>query len=130
MVWRRSVGPIQTTWIEEARLVARGDSPGRTRDQFGAAVSISGNLIAVGAPARHQAYVFRRDGETWVREAALGALEAVNYGASVALRGDRLVVGAPNTAGTKSGLIGADELPSAAYVLAACPARRQVSLDS
>jgi hypothetical protein len=72
--------------------------------QFGVAVAADGNAVAVGAPgpSNHTApghvYVFRRAGTTWTQEADLTALVPTftdEFGASVALANNTLVVGAP-----------------------------------
>ena len=69
-------------------------------------------------------YVFRRSGTSWAQEAYVKASNTVTFGqfgASVALQDNTLVVGAPGEAGGSSGLNGdqADQsrpLSGAAYV--------------
>lgn len=95
-VFRRS----GTTWVEEQKLVA---SQGSASDNFGASVSISGDYIVVGASQDDDngsrsgsAYVFGRSGTTWVQQklrASDGAADDY-FGNSVAVSGDRAVVGA------------------------------------
>ncbi|QJE94659.1 FG-GAP repeat protein [Luteolibacter luteus] len=109
-----------TTWSQQAYLKASNTQFG---DAFGYAVTISGDLVVVGAPyedsssrtinsgqnnndveAAGAAYVFTRSGTTWSQEAYLKALNTggwdpsnVTYdqfGCAVALSGDTLVVGA------------------------------------
>lgn len=91
-----------TSWVEEAILVA----PGAVEfDNFGYAVAINGDRIAVGAPfedlgegTKGSVYVFKHNGSTWVQEARIRPLDDdtnKGFGLSVALRGDELVVGAP-----------------------------------
>ncbi|MCH7596636.1 MAG: FG-GAP repeat protein [Planctomycetes bacterium] len=72
---------------------------------FGRAVAISGDWIAVGAPDDDQfadesgaVYVFRRDGTRWVYHEKLKGLILAgdNMGYSVAMHGDWIVAGAPN----------------------------------
>jgi hypothetical protein len=87
-------------WFEEAKLTASGSS-----NQFGRAASISGDRALVGAQ-NNSAYVFRLDNsgtpqnpddDGWVQEAKLvasDAAEAAEFGYSVALSGDRALVGA------------------------------------
>lgn len=80
-------------------------------DLFGAAVSLSANTLAVGAPgqAAGAVYVFTHDGLVWSLQQKLVAtppLPAERFGASLALAGDRLAVGAP----------GADANAGAVYV--------------
>ena len=89
-------------WIEVAKLLA---SDGAAGDVFGASVSISGDRILVGAygdddngSLSGSAYVFERDGSgTWIQVDKLTASDAAfedNFGISVGIAGDRLVVGA------------------------------------
>jgi hypothetical protein len=90
-------------------------SDGAFSDTFGSAVAISGDTAVVGAPRddhavnaewdKGSAYVFERDagGEgAWGEVAKLTASDAAEndfFGASVAMDGDRLVVGAWNDDG-------------------------------
>ncbi|MGH9838558.1 MAG: putative Ig domain-containing protein [Blastocatellia bacterium] len=96
---------------------------GAKDDEFGSAVALSGNTAVVGAPSddvthtdQGTAYVFVRNGATqpvWTQQARLNALDGAaydNFGFSVALSGDTLVVGAP------SDTIGANEYQGSAYV--------------
>jgi uncharacterized repeat protein (TIGR01451 family) len=100
-------------WKQTAKLLA-GD--GRAFDEFGSAVAIRGdeNEIVIGAPFADDltalrnfgaAYVYRRDSaarDGWTLEAN-GKLTAadtiqgdnIQFGAAVAIRGNRIVVGAP-----------------------------------
>ncbi len=85
-------------WGEEAELIPSGSF---LRDYFGASVSISGDLIAVGAPGGEfdpsQVYVFRRDGATWTEEAVLVGDDTDYddaFGRAVSANGDLVVVGA------------------------------------
>lgn len=74
-------------------------------DQFGAAVAIEGDRMAVGAPGSNEwafdggvVHVFQRDGEGWRRDAVLAPDEPVAHGAFgrvLALHGDILAIGAP-----------------------------------
>lgn len=74
--------------------------------RFGSAIAADQDLLVVGAPgpaddsASGRAYVFRRTGTTWTEKSVLTAPSPTNgdnFGASVALRGDRIVVGAPRS---------------------------------
>ena len=90
------------SWGTEADLSLGGGS-----DRLGHAVAIEGNVAVVGAPhsdaqGSHSgaAYVFRYDGSTWKNEAQLLAFDGAEYeddlfGSSVAIYGDRIIVGAP-----------------------------------
>ncbi|HEX7003636.1 MAG TPA: hypothetical protein VF168_05585 [Trueperaceae bacterium] len=74
-------------------------------DEFGHSVAIDGDRLVVGARGDDTAganagavHVFERIGTEWVATASLLAPDAVDddgFGASVALEGDRLVVGSP-----------------------------------
>ena len=106
-----------TTWSPDAYLKA---SNTLAQDQFGFSVSVSGATAAIGAhgedttaPSSGAAYVFVRDGTGWSQQALLKASNAGafdEFGASVAVEGDRIVVGARNEA---SGLQGHPENNSA-----------------
>lgn len=101
-----------TAWIREDQLVA---SDTAFSDYFGNSVSISDNLVIVGAPYHPDgpstvgaAYVFRREGTEWVQEAKLLASDAADddfFGRSVSISGQFAVVGAPGNddAGFSSG---------------------------
>jgi len=91
-----------STWNTEAILTA---SDFATFDRFGIAVAIDGNTIVIGADRNDDAgsnsgsaYVFVRTGTTWTQQAKLTALDADigdNFGGSVAIEGDTIVIGAP-----------------------------------
>ena len=105
-----------TTWSQEAYLKASNAEAG---DGYGYAVSISGDTIVVGAYREYSsqstitngttsstdnsyslsgaAYVYKRSGTIWSQEAYLKASNANSsdqYGQSVSISGDTLVVGA------------------------------------
>ena len=99
-----------TNWVQEAYLKASNTD---AYDQFGHAVAISGNTIVVGAnyessafpgisgdnsaPRAGAAYVFTRSGSNWSQQAYLKASNTSaedRFGESVAISGDRVVVGA------------------------------------
>jgi hypothetical protein len=82
-----------------------------TGSRFGSAVAADQQLLVVGAPgpadesAPGHAYVFRRTGTAWVEVAVLQAASPANgdhFGASVAVRDQRIVIGAPRS-GTTAG---------------------------
>lgn len=90
--------PHLTDWTEEAKLVAGSGSSG---GYFGYSVSIDGQYAVVGAVGENDhsgaAYVFVRDGDTWTQQARLvaGDREAGdNFGYSVSIRGNTVLVGA------------------------------------
>jgi len=85
--------------------------------QFGYSVALSGNTIAVGGQNTHAAYIFVKPGATWtnmtettrvVSPAGAGIDDYFSY--SVALVGDTLVAGAPQTT------VGANANQGAVYV--------------
>jgi ketosteroid isomerase-like protein len=88
------------TWLEEAYL-----KPSNLwrYDEFGSSVAVSGDIVAVGVSRKEvlsgRVYLFRQQGDgNWLEEAYLEASnsEMTDYfGFSVALSGDRLIVGAP-----------------------------------
>jgi hypothetical protein len=90
-----------TAWVQEAKLTSGDLSVGAN---LGAAVSISGDTVAVGAPFDSErgilagaAYVFRHGPSGWLQEAKLTASDASDvtfFGSSVAVSGDTVVVGA------------------------------------
>jgi len=89
------------SWIEEQKLTAPG---GNARDRFGFSVSISGDYAIVGADGEEDngfdsgaAYVFRREGTTWIMEQKLRPSDVAlgdHFGYSVSISGDYCVVGA------------------------------------
>ncbi len=105
-VFTRSGG----VWNQQALLKA---SHGETDDRFGNSVAISGDILVVGAPEEDSgantgwadnsatnagaAYIFIRNAGVWSQRAyvkASNAEEGDNFGSSVAISGDTLVVGA------------------------------------
>jgi hypothetical protein len=89
-------------WTQEQKLEA---SDMAATDFFATSVSISGSVIASGAPfnddtavSTGSVYMFRYDGATWIEEAKLNADDATasdQFGTAVALDGEVLAVGAP-----------------------------------
>jgi hypothetical protein len=99
-----------TVWVQQAKLTA---SDGAMHDLFGASISISGDTIVVGSfgnggPLVKRlgcAYVFVRQGTTWVEEAKLTASDATEYdwfGGSVSMSGDTVVIGAHGDGGPEA----------------------------
>lgn len=96
-VFRRDPGG----WVQDALL---GASDGQSGDEFGSAVALDGDALAVGAMRDDDlgdnagaAYVFRRVDGAWVEEAKLHAFDGQvqdEFGFSIDISGDRLVVGA------------------------------------
>jgi len=90
-----------TNWVEQQKLLA---SDGATYDQFGISVSISGDFALVGAllddvngTYSGSAYIFKRDGTSWVEQQKLTASDGADgdwFGSSVSISGDFALVGA------------------------------------
>lgn len=113
-------------WLPQAYLKAAN---AHAADSFGAAVAISGETMVVGVPGESSAettitngatassdhsaasagavFVYVRSGSTWSQQAYIKAGNAAagdQFGTSVAIDGDTLVVGAPFEDGTGSGI--------------------------
>jgi hypothetical protein len=88
------------TWVQEAKLLA---SDGVPFDHFGCSTSLSGNTAVIGAAvssdsgwASGSAYVFRREGSTWLEQAKLLASDGTQhdmFGWSVSASGDVALIG-------------------------------------
>jgi YD repeat-containing protein len=89
-------------WVQHAKLVP---NDGEANEYFGKTVSISGDHVVIGAHLDNHidlnagsAYVFRREGENWVQlqPKLIGddTSRNDNFGWSVAISGDILVIGA------------------------------------
>jgi hypothetical protein len=98
-----SASPSVRLALRRARLVA---ADGADRDNLGYSVGISGNVVVAGArsddnEAGHlagAAYVFVPTPSGWIQQAKLMASDARDYdefGSSVAIDGDTIIVGAP-----------------------------------
>jgi hypothetical protein len=100
------------SWVQQAKLLA---SDGAIEDYFGYSVSISGDYAIVGARGDDDkgidsgsAYIFKRDGASWVQQQKLTAADGASYdyfGFSVSISGDLAIVGAyrDDDKGTDSG---------------------------
>ncbi|HQZ81738.1 MAG TPA: FG-GAP repeat protein [Pyrinomonadaceae bacterium] len=93
---------LGTGWTQEAQEAA---SDGAGADHLGSSVAISGDTAVVGAPGddagansdQGSAYVFVRSGAGWAEQAhlfATGGASGDNFGASVAIYRDTVIVGA------------------------------------
>ncbi len=90
-----------TTWTQEAKLTA---SDGAAYDYFGVNTSIDGDTVVISASYDDDnsfdsgsVYVFTRSGTTWTQEAKLTPTDGAaydNFGKSVSIEGDTVVVGA------------------------------------
>ncbi len=100
------------TWIEEVKLTA---SLPEFADGFGGPVAASDDVVIVGGTGRSgtglitgAAYVFRFDGTMWTEEAVLIASDAAvhgEFGAAVAIDGNRAVIGSPGDNSTGSAYV-------------------------
>jgi choice-of-anchor B domain-containing protein len=96
-------------WSESGILSAKDGTLG---DGFGTALAAEGNILVVGAPgaeAGGAVYVYERgSGGRWAERARLtpaSAAEGDQFGASVALKGRVLLVGAPGREGEKGAVV-------------------------
>ena len=133
-----------STWSQQAYLKPGANGTATTWELFGSAVAVRGDLVAVGAPGEASSttginsvpnasaayagavYVYARSGSTWAYEAYLKPLQVGTtqagdrFGATVALSGQTLVVGAPYEDSSTTGVDSvANELATdagAAYV--------------
>ncbi|MCH7638004.1 MAG: T9SS type A sorting domain-containing protein [Bacteroidetes bacterium] len=129
-------------WQEEQKLIA---SDGVEGDQFGHSVSVSGNVLLVGARSEDDngsgsgsAYVFRWNGVMWVEEQKLVASDGAEldgFGTTVSMSGNVALVGAPGDYDKRTGGGSAyvyegitvdieepvDDLPAQAVLAAAYP---------
>jgi hypothetical protein len=101
-------------WTEQARLLP---SDGASGDNFGQSVSVSGDTVAIGSPFNDTganndqgaAYVFTRSGSIWIQSklTAGDGTSGDNFGQTVALQNDTLLVGATNADSTAASGSGA-----------------------
>ena len=91
------------TWTQQPRLTA---NDGAANDFFGDAIALSGDTLAVGAHAadisgmadQGAVYVYARQGASWLLQWKLFASDGEafdEFGASVAVSGDNVLIGAP-----------------------------------
>jgi len=111
-------GEAQVAHATSAVLVASNEtkihaSDGAANDHLGRAVGISGDTIALGVPddstglsGNGSVRVFVRSGTTWAPQAMLTAVVA-KLGSSVAIDGDTVIAGAPQTWSSSSSWAGA-----------------------
>lgn len=89
-------------WTQQQRLAPFNPSNG---DYFGASVSLAGETLAIGTSEtigfnanQGATYIFTRNGVTWSQQAKLLASDGEasdSFGASVALSGESVLIGAP-----------------------------------
>ena len=103
VVWKDRNDPLTTAYqllqLPETRLTA---DDGAANDEFGVSVAIDGDTAVVGTPGDDDggaAYVYTRDAKGfWLQVAKLTASDRADgdeFGASVVVDGDTIVVGAP-----------------------------------
>jgi hypothetical protein len=93
------------TWTQQVKLLPADGDDG---DQFGRSVALEGDTAVIGAPddddngeESGSVYVYIRTGSTWTQQAKLhpsGGAAGDQFGRSVALDGDTLVIGTPEEA--------------------------------
>ena len=135
-----------TTWSQQAYLKPVAIGTTQTGDQFGISVAVSGDTVVVGANGEDSsttgvnstpnesasssgaAYVFGRSGTVWTQQAylkpgAVGTTQAGdNFGTSVAVSGDTVVVGANGEDSSTTGVnsspndVGSANTSGAAYI--------------
>jgi len=133
-----------SNWSQQAYLKASNTGGGVSPapgDNFGYAVAVSGNTVVIGAYAEDSyatgvngyqnndlfvdsgaAYVFVRSGSSWSQQAYLKASNTElgdNFGLTVAVSGDTVVVGARNDDSAATGINGNEQDNSAANAGAA-----------
>ncbi|MCB1120166.1 MAG: FG-GAP repeat protein [Verrucomicrobiae bacterium] len=107
-----------TNWSLQQKLTA---SDGTAQNDFGSSVSIQGDTILVGAPAKTigsniqqgKVYVFTRSGKVWTERQGLLAGDGGSqdhFGNSVSLDGDRAIIGASEDT------IGSNTFQGSAYI--------------
>jgi len=100
-------------WTQQQKLVA---SDATAADNFGHSVAIDGDTIAIGAlqktigglPNAGAVYIFTRSGGTWSQQQRLTATTPVNggnFGASVAIDGDTMMIGSQFGGGSLYGAV-------------------------
>ena len=127
-----------TTWGQQAYLKASNTA---ASDEFGSSVAISGDTVVIGATFEDSnataingdqtnnsassagaAYVFARNGSTWSQQAYLKASNtnaSDQFGSSVAVSGDTVVVGANGEDSNATGINGDQTNNSASFAGAA-----------
>jgi hypothetical protein len=84
--------PSGSSLVQTAMMFPPSPTSGSS---FGAALGVSGNTLAVGAPGRGTTVVYTRSGPSWVFQDELGVPGEV-IGSALALDGDTLVLGVPS----------------------------------
>lgn len=91
---------VGSAWSQRKKF--SGDSAG---DNFGSAVAIDGNTLSIGSPGSNgdsgEIYVYTGSGSSWSLQETLGSpvpVEDGQFGTSVELSGNRMVIGEPGNA--------------------------------
>ena len=122
--------PTGSSWASTSTAAKLTASDGEAGDYFGNSVAIDGDTIVVGAPGNQNtvdgtdvstgaAYVFTKPNTGWATDTETAKLTAYDaaandeFGYSVAVDGDTIVVGAPGNQNTVDGI---DVSTGAAYV--------------
>jgi uncharacterized protein (TIGR03437 family) len=79
-----------TSWTQQVKLAA---SDAATGDNFGGAVAVEVDTAVVGANGRGAVYVFVRSGTNWTQQAKLTASDTADFGRSVSLSADTVLIG-------------------------------------
>ena len=99
--------PSWAQWVQTATLTG---SDGQPRDFFGATLAVDGNTLVVGATGRNHAgiaYVFTESNGVWTQVAELSPSDSFfgqNFGGSIAVSGNTVVVGDGGSARPKSAI--------------------------
>ena len=108
---------LKLAFTQGTQPVTLNASDGTPLDRFGTALDVDGNFAIIGAPGHADngvesgaAYIFRDDVTTWAEVAKLTASDGASgdqFGFSVAIKGDYVVVGAPekDDVGSHSGAV-------------------------
>ena len=110
-----------TNWTQQAQLNGAGGGAG---DSFGYSVGIDGDTAIIGAAFddfgvnadQGSAYIFERSGTTWTQKQQLidsSGAAGDKFGGSVAVSGDKVIVGAPFSDTSASNPFSATEKTSA-----------------
>jgi hypothetical protein len=85
---------------EWQKIAVLNNSDAKANDNFGTDVSISGNIVVVGAAGANAAYVYVKPAEGWkdmTQTAKLTSTDGSDFGTSVSVSGNVIAVGAPRT---------------------------------
>ena len=109
-IFQFSTSGAATVWVQQAKLLASDKTSG---DKFGFDVAIDGDTIAIGAAVADtggKVYAFTRSGSTWSQQAAFTSSDVSSedeFGGSVSISSNTILVGAYSSGGTSSAPHGA-----------------------